>query len=428
MISKNKVFALSSLALLAATLGGCGGKTADLTIWCPAVDGQVMDALVKNFKAANPDYADKVFSVVATHAEGDVQADVKKDKTVAGDVFCLADDNIRAAVDADTLLKLDDADKTAVATSDGKDAVDACSIDGDLYGYPYRADNSTLLIYNKKIVSDEQAKTLDGILAACAANNAQFYWDLANGWYNPAPFWGNGVTQKLTKDDKGIEQIDTTLYSTKGVEAAEALMATYFNNKTSFQISSDQATIEAGFADGKAGACIFWNDTATIEAKIVAAGGEMGVAHLPSITIGSKQVEMKSFLGYKAIAINNYVVEKGEETVTLAKKFAKYLASKEAQEIRIQLGYGPSNLEVAGTSEAKTLPWVAAINAQRNLGGTVGQAANVTGNFWDPMATIGTQIKNATKLGDWGTYGTAKKMLKSVVTTAGWVATEFIEN
>lgn len=429
MISKNKIFALCAVGLLGAALSGCSNAApADLTIWCPSTDGDVMEEIVKNFKAAYPEYAEKTFSVVASHAEGDVQAEVKKDKTIAGDVFCIVDDNIRSAVDAETLLAIDDSEKAGIVASDTQDAVDSCSIDGKLYGYPYRADNAPLLIYNKKIVSDVAAATLDGILAACAEKNAKLYWDIANGWYVPSPFWGNGVTQKLTKDTDGVLKIDTTLYSDAGVAAAEALMATYINNKSAFEISSAANTIEAAFESETAGAAIFWNDTANIQPKIVSKGGTIGIAHLPSITINNQQVKMKSFLGYKAIAINNYVKTRGEETEKLAKLFAKFAANKDSQELRVKLGYGPSNVTVSNTADAKALPWVKAIADQMDPnvgGGTVPQASNVTSNFWDPMATVGTAIKNATKLGDWGSYGTAKKILKNIVNSSGWISHEY---
>ena len=52
-----------------------------------------------------------------------------------------------------------------------------------LYAYPLTADNGYFLYYNKQYITEEQAKTLDGILEAAAAGSKLFTmdWTSAHG-------------------------------------------------------------------------------------------------------------------------------------------------------------------------------------------------------------------------------------------------------
>ena len=50
--------------------------------------------------------------------------------------------------------------------------------------YPETGDNSYILVYDKTVVSAEQAKTLEGTLEACKAANKKFIMDAGNGYYS----------------------------------------------------------------------------------------------------------------------------------------------------------------------------------------------------------------------------------------------------
>ena len=45
-------------------------------------------------------------------------------------------------------------------------SVNAASVGGVLYGYPMTADNGYFLYYDRSVISDEDAKSFDTLLAA----------------------------------------------------------------------------------------------------------------------------------------------------------------------------------------------------------------------------------------------------------------------
>ena len=181
----------------------------------------MMATIIKDFKAANPKATGEI-KVSANFGEGEVATNLTKDVTAAADVMCIADDNIRASVKARALTALTADDKAAITKTDGATAVGVGSISDTLYGYPYRADNSYVLMYNKTLFTADQVGSLDTLLAAAKDKKTSVYFDLANGWYGASYLWANGCTQTVDTDGK----FQCTFDSDAGVAAATAMLST----------------------------------------------------------------------------------------------------------------------------------------------------------------------------------------------------------
>lgn len=424
---KKKAGILALGALVLGGLASCGSQSADLVIWCPSNDQVLMQQIIEDFKTANPAYADKTIAIRGNYAEGETSAPLMADKTAAADVICMVDDNIRASVDANTLLDISD-EKDAIVKSDGQGAVDACSIDGKLYGYPYRSDNAFMLIYNSEIVSDEQAKSVEGILAACKTASDQkgvdvkFHYNISEGWYGVSYFQAFGLGQDVAYDEDGVASITSDYYSSQGVQIADRAMELAQQYPTTWEMSIETATVESGFENGTVGAAIIWNDYNNILAKCPTAK----VTTLPTLTVDSVTEQLVSFIGYKAMVVNNYVADpsRPEGTEELARAFARFATSKDAQEERISLGYGPSNLELTATITEDELPFVACVNEQAAAGKTVSQALTTTADFWTPLQEFGGYIKARS----WGTLKTSRAALSALINKTGWEVYDFIDN
>ena len=284
---KNSALLLAAGALVAGGLASCGGGASgpSLSIWCPGTDESVINAIVASFKETYEDYADWNIYIDQTVGEGDTQALLVADKTTSADVICMADDNLRTAVQSNTVLPVDAADAAAIAESDGQDAVDSLSINGTLYGYPYRMDNSYLLFYDTTIYSQEDIKSLDSILKKSQEAGVDFCFDLATGWYSPSVFMANDVYQWIDQDQDGVDTILSEYYTQAGVDVAEALWSlseTYTNNGWNW--TGDQGVIEGGVKEGSetpVGAAILWNDYNILKANNRAAPskGEQPLGH-----------------------------------------------------------------------------------------------------------------------------------------------------
>ncbi len=419
---KKSALLLAAGALVAGGLAACtpGSKGPALSIWCPGTDEEVINAIVASFKETYEEYADWNIYIDQTMGEGDTQAVLVQDKTTAADIICMADDNLRTAVQSNTVLPVDEADVTRIATSDGQDAVDSLSINGTLYGYPYRMDNSYLLFYDTTIYSEEDIQTLDGILAKSAAEGVDFCFDLATGWYAPSVFMANNVYQWVGVDQDGVDTIESEYYTQAGVDVVEALWdlsEQYTNNGWNW--TGDQGVIEGGMVAGSqtpVGAAILWNDPALQKNN-----PNIAVAPLPAITVNGEAKPLHTFQSYKALVINNYIETKGEEYVTAAKELCRFWTNATNQERYLDLEYGVSNLSVMEAADTSNMPFVNALSEMIDEGRTYAQAPNVTGNYWDPIQNLMTCVKNL----DWGAFSGAQEAIRNMINSTGWTTYSF---
>ncbi len=383
----------------------------DLTLWVPSTDtGFMTDKVIAGYKAAHSEFKGNI-KIKANFGEGDVRTELAKDLDTAADVMCIADDNIRSAANSELLAPLTADEKNAIVASDGQNAVTAGTLDGTLYGYPYRGDNGYILFYNKELFPNpETVESMDELLSAAKEKNVKVYWDLTQGWYAPAPFWANGVDFHLDNDGNMVSTFD----SDAAVKAGMAMMSMYKQyGGTTLVYSADNGQIESGFADKTIGACILWNDYQGLKAKI---GDNLGYTVLPSVAINGEDKPLHTFNGYKLMSIKAGL---SDEKLALAKSFCEYATSAEVQLLRAkELGHGPSNLEVAANEDVKALPFVGQIAEMMAAGHTHAQAANVNDKFWDPMGSIGSTIVAGASSDTWSTFGKgeegAKKFFASI--------------
>ena len=419
---KPLILGLASL-LLASGLASCGGgeAAADLTYWCPSVDTDIMATLVNDFKAAYPQYADKNIALDANYGEDKAYAALHKNLEAAADVILMADDNIREAVNAEELSTLTEY-KAAMAPQIGDEAINSCSIGTELYGLAYRADNSPMPIYDKTVFADAtKLNSLEGMLEACKAAGKKFYFDIGNGWYNPFLFWTGGAQFTAGKDSKNKDVLwnDVMAHIDDVAATLEAVKGLYNRYIGTWEVNSDAGTIEGAFKNGCAGVAFLWNDTSTIKG-LVNNANNIATAMWPTLTVNGAAKQLKCFKSFKAVVVKD--MEDGDRK-TLAKEFANFLASKSAQEKRITIEYGPSNLELQRTDAVKNLDFAGKVQKMSDDGRTVNQATNVTGAFWNVMAAMGAVLSNGLATGTakaWGTKNNAVDYVAQCVSTAGW--------
>ena len=194
-----------------------------------------------------------------------------------------------------------------------------------------------------------------------------------------------------------------------GLRGMQTLYKTYGGSQLVF--SSDTGLIDAGFKDKSVGACILWNHVADLQTAIGA--DNLGVVKLPTMKIGGADKQLGAFVGYKFMAI-----KKNPSDATLAKAFAAFASRKTYQKARAldkTMGYGPSNLELSSDAEIQALPFLSALSAQVKTGVVVAQGPSTVDNFWTPMASFNTIIKENAAAGTWGDYADAKAALTAMV-------------
>ncbi len=365
-----------------AALTGCGQpektepeetkpQRVELVVWGAEEDRELMNRIIQSFQA---NYQGQADFEITFEVQGEAQC---KDALIGGledgaDVFTFADDQLNALAAAGALDPIENADE--IRSRNLSSTTEAATVNDQLYAYPLTADNGYFLYYNKRYITDEQAKTLDGILEAAAANGKYFVMDWSSAWYVYS-FFGNTGLQVGISDD-GITNYCTwnqTDGDIKGTDVAQAMLR--IAGSPGFASRTDEEFLE-GVKDGSvvAGVSGVWNSV-----DVQAAWGEYaGAAKLPTYSCNGRQVQMASFSGCKLIGVNAY-----SEHPEWASRLAEWITNEENQRLRFEMrGQGPSNIAVADSTEIQQSPAIAALLEQSEFS----QLQRVGGKFWDPIS------------------------------------------
>lgn len=368
-----KLLSLALVLCLVLSIGSAMADTVALKVWGSQDDQAMLQEMAEAFKAANPDKQfDITFGVVG---EPDAKTRFLEDPMAAADVFAFANDQLYDLVKADALYEVT-RNKDEIVAANVPGSIDAATKDGVLYAYPMTADNGYFLYYDKSVISDEQVKTLDGILEAAKAANKKVFMDVSNGWYIASFFMGAGCRLGLTADGKQTCDFN----SEKGIAAGEAIKA--FTAHEAF-LTGDDAILTGGMGDticaGVSGA---WN-AAAIQEKL---GDNYAATKLPTFTMGGEQVQMASFGGYKLMGVNTNT-QFPEEAMDLA----QFLTNEENQLKRFETRkLGPSNIKVAESEAVKANIALSALAAQSQF---ALPQTEVLGNYWTPAEAFGTAME-----------------------------------
>lgn len=347
-------------------------ETIKLKVWGAQADQDLLNELCNEFAAEHPENAwEFEFGVVG---EADAQARYLEDPAAAADVFSYPDDQIITLVQADALYEVT-RNHDAIVAANAAGTINAASYNGVLYGYPMTADNGYYLYYDKSVLSEEDVKTLDGILAAANKAGKQVHMDISNGWYLASFFLGNGC--QLTLDENGKQICDFN--NANGLAAAEAIRA--FCNDPAF-ITGDDSVLQGGIGDNICcGVSGPWT-SAAIKEKL---GDNFAAAKLPTFTCNGKQVQMGSFLGCKVLGVNTQTAHPVE-----AMELAEFLTSEKSQLRRFEvLGYGPSNINAAASDKVASDPALTALAVQSAF--AISQ--HVLGAYWTPSEAFGAELE-----------------------------------
>ena len=348
-----------------------------LKVWAPDKAVSLVKEQIEAFKAAYPEKTFTKIEVVA-QGEGDAGTQLMNDASTAADVFSFASDQLNKLVDAKVIAPV--AFAKAVTDMNSEACVTAGTLQDTLYAYPETNDNGYYLVYDKRVVSDEQAKTLEGLLEACKAKNKEFIFNCGDGFYGCTFAFTAGAkidgleadgTQKFTEYD------ENTAVAT--LQAFSKLMHDY---KDTF-IPLDNAQLASGLETGTAGAGVdgSWNTKADEKAL----GENFGAAKLPTIKVNGTDTQLISMFGYKYIGVNAH-----SKFPASAQILALYLAGQKCQKDRAeQLGWGPSNKVVLEDPVVKNSAVQQAILAQSQ---NACQQVNIAPTLWQPMGNLGNKL------------------------------------
>ena len=353
----------------------------DLKVWVSEIEGvkPLTEAQIDAFEAANPGIV--INAEVSGIGEGDAATQVINDVESAPDLYCFAQDQLARLVQAGALAEIGGVYKTEIANNNDADAVKAGQVGDKQYAYPLTSDNGYFLYYDKSVLSEEDVKTLEGIIAVCEAKSKFFNFELQNNaWYSASFFFATGCESKWsTNDDGDFDGVYDTWNSDAGVVALKGmqkLLKSTCYNPTSSAFDGAAAVVTGS-----------WNSGAAATAY----GENLGATKLPTFTVDGKPYQLGSFIGNKMMGVKPQTDVK---RAIVLQKLASFLAGEECQKARFEeFGWGPSNKNLQASEDVKSDVTQAAYAAQAEFGITQG---NIHGDWWSIAAAIVDVAKVAT--------------------------------
>ena len=399
---KKKILAvLLCLAMVMSVLAGCGKKEAgtstssnksggevtesrefDITVWVANEIKELTEKQIKEFNETNTDGI-KLNATVVPVSEADAATQMLTDVEAGADIFCFVQDQFARLVQGGALGRLGEQAAEFVTTNNSAGTVAAVTSGDAIYAYPMTSDNGYFCFYDKRVVSDEQIKTVEGIIEACKASGKTFCYDLENGFYDAGFYFGVGCDSTWVTDDDGeFISVNDTFNSDKGLIAAKGMYKIISSGV--WNGSSEAEQFEASIP----AAVVVTGPWKTEVAQSIL-GENLGSAKLPTYNIDGKDYQIGSFFGGKMMGVKPQAdPAKG---ACLA-KLAQYLTGEKCQVERFETAkFGPSNKVAAESDAVKADPGLTALAAQSDYAKA---QCSVHGKWWDIAKAIATSIKD----------------------------------
>ena len=400
-ISRHNALAAMSTVTAAAMLTACGGAASSsvassaasqadsaassgeassaaeswgdvkLTMWGAEEDQTMLREMADAFIAENADKGNVTIEI-GVQSESSAKDTVLADPEAAADVFAFADDQLNELVAAgalqEILLNPEDVKSRNLAGS-----VEAATMNDKLYAYPMTADNGYFLYYDKSVLSEDDVKSMDALLAKADASGKKFMMSLNDAWYIYSFYAGAGL--KATLADDGVNTV-CNWNEAPGADVTQAILD--MSAQSAFKSGAD-ADIVSGIKDGSCCAAISgtWNAKTAQDTW----GDNYAATKLPTYTLNGEQVQMASFSGYKLVGVNPHSANVG-----VAMMLADYITNEDNQAKRFNdRQLGPSNIAVSKSEAVQSAPAIAALAEQSDYA----TLQRVGANYWSSAASLG---------------------------------------
>ena len=376
------------VVMVAACFVGCGKPvnpaeglegTYNITMWVSEKEGVAdqFQAQIDAFEAMYPGI------IINAQIEGVTEADagskVVNDVATAPDIYCFAQDQLARLVQAAALATPPSAVADAIRENNDAGSVAAATVAGTLYAYPMTSDNGYYLYYDTSIISEEDADSLEAIIAACEKNGKKFRYALENAWYTASFFFATGCHSNWSMTPEGeFNAVDDTFNSAEGIAAMKGMQK--LAQSSCYDSDADI------FADAGAIVTGIWNAGAAAEHF----GANLGATDLPSFTVDGKTYHLGSYTGNKLMGVKPQTDANKAAVLSL---LAQYLTGEECQAQRFaSFEWGPSNKAAQASDAVQANVSLAALALQGNYGQPQGQ---IHGSWWDIAKVLGAQAKAA---------------------------------
>ena len=354
-----------------------------ITVWAAEKVVDLTKKQIEDFNNSN-DMGIKFNATVEAVGEGDAATKMITDVEAGGDIYFFAQDQFNRLVQAGALGALGAKAAEFVQTNNVEAAVTAATTGEAFYAYPVTADNTFFVFYDKSVVKEDSLGDIAKMIADCEAAGKTFCFDLKNGWYLPAFFFGTGCKSvwEADSDGKFLAVVDN-FNSDKGFIAAKALNTVMSSDKFVSTSETSEFDNNAGFVVSGT-----WN---TENAKSIL-GDNFGAAPLPKFVVDGTEYQLSPFTGSKLVGVKPHTDAKLNAA---CHQLAQYLTGEQAQVERFEAaGWGPSNIAAAQNEKVLSDAVLGSIAQQAPYSVYQG---NIPGNWWGNSAQVlGEALQKAT--------------------------------
>ncbi len=352
-------------------------ETQDVTlkIWVPEEAVEDTDAAVQAFDALHDEF--NITYEIAVVGIDEAPQQLQTDPDTAGDIFYTPSGGIADLVNKGLLLPITK-DFETIASDLPESALTAVTVDGLTYAAPF-SPNTYFMYYNKDLLSEDDVKSLEKIMAADTGAKYNFSTNITNSWYIESFFLGAGCT--LFGPD-GKDPSECSWNDATGLTAAEYVIDLANNPK---YLENKDGVGGAEFKDGNLAAITdgAWSAPSYREAL----GDKLGAVALPTANIGGKDVQLSNFVDFKTITVKSSTAYP-----LAAQQLAVYLANPENSLIRYQnQGDVPVLNSLASSAEIVNDEVAAALNAQASKA-TNQPSISKMGDYWTPAQAFGEGV------------------------------------
>ena len=367
---------LSLVLALAMMLSLCSfasaeGFDGEIKVWVAEATVEFTKAQVEAFKAANPEYANMTVTIQPV-GEGDAASNMLTDVEAGADIFGFAQDQLGRLVAAGALEVVLDENAEIVKAENDAGAVSASMLGDTMYAYPMTSDNGYFLYYDKSVVTDPS--TMEAVLSACEAAGKNVYFEINNGWYQPAFFFGAGCTLTYDTDNEGnFIACNCDYASENGLKALKSMIKIAQSPAFMNGSSSSNATNLGAIVTGT------W-ESANLQTML---GENYAAVKLPTID----GYQLGGFGGFKLLG---FKPQTDDAKLAACDALALYLSSGEVQLARYnEVKWGPSNLTAQQSEAVKADAALSALAAQ--LAYTIPQG-QYPADFWTLSTALADDV------------------------------------
>lgn len=249
---------------------------------------------------------------------------IMHDPSCSADLFCFTQKELQGLVDAKALMPLENDVAEIIVQNNSSASVSTAELGGVIYGYPLAIINRTsVMFYDRSLISEEDAKSLDRIIAICEENGKSLRFQVDSGWGVSHFFMATGCHSTWTMNKNwefiGIDDnynSDAGIIALKGLDkliSSPCLKDEYYS-ATRFDYDENTAVIISELS-GR------WTAKNTFR-------DNLGVAALPYFTVDGESYQLGSYI---ATTIFGVKPTEDRERAKMLSDLALWLTSEESQ-------------------------------------------------------------------------------------------------